>query len=314
MTGKNVISLGKWKKIPLRDVWPKEASNFTKWLAEEENLSCLGEELGIELELVESESAVGTFSTDIYAREVGTGRKVIIENQLETTDHDHLGKIITYAAGKEAEVIVWLVPTAREEHRNAIDWLNEHTDMEIGFFLIEMSLWSIDESQPALRFDIVEQPNNWAKTIRVAETLNDTAKTRLQYWQLYNDLAQTNDEFRSVFKPHKAATDHWYDLAVGSSVYHIALLIYAKDKIGIELCVPDNKEVGQFFIDNISCFESALGIIGEPYMAAKGSGIRFYKNGYDLKKNPDKWNEYVKWHMDSALKIKSVLSSLDIPL
>ena len=145
-----MLKLGKLEKIDdLRTIWPHEAQNFTKWLAQEENLGLLSETIGIELVLEERESSVGDFSADLYASEEGTGRKVIIENQLEDTNHDHLGKIITYASGKNAEVVVWIVKRARDEHRQAIEWLNQHTDEKIGFFLLEIELWRIDESSPA---------------------------------------------------------------------------------------------------------------------------------------------------------------------
>ena len=154
--------LGKMTKITdLRSVWPHEANDFTKWLAEEENLSLLGDAIGIELELEERESSVGSFSVDILAKESGTNRRVIIENQLEDTNHDHLGKLITYASGKGAEVIVWIVKRARDEHRQAIEWLNQHTDGNIGFFLLEIELCQIGSSEKAPRFNVVEKPNDW---------------------------------------------------------------------------------------------------------------------------------------------------------
>ena len=145
-------NLDKLKKVELRDVWLHEALDFTRWLSEEPNLAILSSAVGIELELIETESSVGSFNVDIYAREAGTGRKVIIENQLEDTNHDHLGKVITYAAGKGAEVVVWVVARARDEHRQAIEWLNQHTDSDFGFFLVEIELWSIGDSlRPALQ-------------------------------------------------------------------------------------------------------------------------------------------------------------------
>src|SRR5262249_15714013 len=123
--------LGKLKKVELREGWKHEASNFTRWLAEEENLILLGDEIGFVLKLVQVEAAVGSFNVDILAEEESTGRTIIIENQLEITNHDHLGKIITYASGYDAQVVVWVVKDVREEHRQAIDWLNEHTDESI---------------------------------------------------------------------------------------------------------------------------------------------------------------------------------------
>lgn len=113
--------------------------------------------------LEERESAVEKYSVDIYGKEEGTDRKVIIENQLEDSNHDHLGKIITYASGKDVKTIIWIVKRARDEHRQAIEWLNAHTDEEVGFFLLEIELWRIGDSLAALKFNIVSKPNDWGK-------------------------------------------------------------------------------------------------------------------------------------------------------
>ena len=156
-------SLGKIKKVTdLRSVWPHQEYDFSTWLAEEENLAQLSNAIGIDIVLEELESPVGGFSVDLFASEEGSGRKIIIENQLEDTDHDHLGKIITYAAGKDAEVVVWVVKRARDEHRQAVEWLNQHTDSNIGLFLVEIELWQIDDSAYAPMFKVVERPNDWA--------------------------------------------------------------------------------------------------------------------------------------------------------
>ncbi len=161
--------LGKIERVEdLRKIWPNEARDFTVWLSQDENLTMLGETVGIDIDLEERESSVGGFSVDLFATEEGTGRKIIIENQLEDTNHDHLGKIITYAAGKEASVIIWIVKRARDEHRKAVEWLNQHTDENIGFFLLEIELWKINGSVPAPRFNIVERPNDWAKAIKAS--------------------------------------------------------------------------------------------------------------------------------------------------
>ena len=127
-------NLGRLKKVDLREIWVHEATSFTRWLSQEENLDHLGDELGISIKLLKTEAEVGGFNVDILAEEEGSARKIIIENQLETTDHDHLGKLITCASGTDANVIIWIFREIREEHRSAIDWLNEHTDENIWFF------------------------------------------------------------------------------------------------------------------------------------------------------------------------------------
>ena len=127
-------NLGKIKKVELRKAWNHEASDFTNWLAKEENLHLLSDEIGIDIKLIQTEAPVGKFNVDILAEEENTGNKIIIENQLEMTNHDHLGKIIAYASGFDANMVIWIVKEAREEHRQAVDWLNEHTDENLAFF------------------------------------------------------------------------------------------------------------------------------------------------------------------------------------
>lgn len=223
---KSETSLGTIKKIDdLRSVWPHEAHDFSKWLAKEENLTLLSETIGIDIVLEELESAVGGFNVDLYATEEGTGRKIIIENQLEDTNHDHLGKIITYASGKGAEVIVWIVKRARDEHRLAVEWLNQHTDSNIGIFLLEIELWQINDSPYAPKFNIVERPNDWAKSVKAVEGVSDTKKLQMEFWQAFADYAFANTDFAQQFKKRKAQPQHWYDLALGRSVYRLGFTV-----------------------------------------------------------------------------------------
>lgn len=158
MSNLNNVKLGTLKEIKeLRRVWPHEALDFTHWLADEENMTLLADAVGLEITIDETESSVGDFNVDIYASETDTGRKIIIENQLEDTNHDHLGKLITYASGKDAEIIIWVVKKAREEHRSAVEWLNNHTDDKIAFFLVEIKLYQIGDSEIAVKFEAVEK-------------------------------------------------------------------------------------------------------------------------------------------------------------
>ena len=167
-----MIELGKLSVVSdLRKAWPHEAHDFTPWLAS--NIDVLGDEIGIDISIEETESAVGSFNVDIFATDADTGKRIIIENQLEDTDHDHLGKLITYASGKSAALVIWIVKRAREEHRAAIEWLNAHTDEDVGFILCEIKLYSIDNSVIAPKFEIVEQPNNWAKEMHQTKTIRE---------------------------------------------------------------------------------------------------------------------------------------------
>lgn len=160
-----MINLGTLEEIKdLREIWSHEAHDFTPWLAK--NISILGDEVGIDISIEETESSVGDFNVDIFATDADTGKKIIIENQLEETDHNHLGKLITYASGKSADLVIWLVRKARPEHRAAIEWLNNHTDEGVGFILCEIKVFRIGNSEPAPKFEIIEQPNNWVKEMK----------------------------------------------------------------------------------------------------------------------------------------------------
>ncbi len=204
------MKLSKLEKVDLREVWKHEAINFTNWLAESENLESLSDEIGIDISLIQTEASVGNFNVDILAEEENTGRKIVIENQLESTDHDHLGKIITYASGFDAEIIIWIVKSVRDEHKQAIDWLNEHTDSNINFFSIQMEVWKIGESPYAPKFHVIAQPNDWAKTVKKATSQNeysDTKLLQLQFWDKFKEFAVDKN---AKIKLRKAYPQHWY--------------------------------------------------------------------------------------------------------
>lgn len=236
-----MTNLGTLKEITdLRSIWPHEALNFTPWVAE--NVDLLADAVGLDITVDETESSVGDFNVDIYASETGTDRKIIIENQLEDTDHDHLGKLITYASGKGADVVIWVVKHAREEHKAAVEWLNNHTDDKIGFFLCEIKLFQIGDSQIAPAFTVVERPNDWTKEIRKTASANSTQQQRLEYWQAFNDYAFSDANFSRIFNKRKPTTDHWMDFSIGSSACHIAVSQKRK-AVDVELYINDDKEL-----------------------------------------------------------------------
>lgn len=225
------MKLGKIKRInDLRSVWQHETKDFSKWLAQECNLQQLSDAIGIDIVLEECESSVGSFNVDLYAIEESAERRIIIENQLEDTNHDHLGKLITYASGKGAEVIVWIVKRARDEHRQAIEWLNQNTGVKIGFFLVEIELWQIDDSAIAPKFNVVERPNDWAKQMKNVASLSETKQLQLNFWQQLSEYIKSNESFAKEFSARKAQPQHWYDLSVGSSSYHVSLTVNTQKK------------------------------------------------------------------------------------
>ena len=173
-----------------RDYWPDEAANFTPWLAEDANIALLGDALGLEFVVEGIEATVGSFSADIICRALPDEHRVVIENQLERTDHDHLGKLLTYAGGlDDVRTTVLLAPEIRDEHRAALDWLNAFTVEGVHFFGVELQVWRIGDSLPAPRFDVVAKPNDWLATVRTAAAppLTPVKQLELDYWTAFRD-------------------------------------------------------------------------------------------------------------------------------
>jgi len=250
--------LGKFIKVNLREIWKHEALDFTQWLAQDENLELLSQELGIELMSARTEVKVGQFAVDILAIDDNENR-VIIENQLEQTNHDHLGKIITYAAGLQAETIIWIVSKAREEHQLAVSWLNENTNEKLNCFLIEIEAWQIDDSAPAPRFNILAKPNNWVKTLRSGtDKISETKLQQQDFWDKVKEYGEMNAKVVKSWQ--KARPQHWYNISIGTSKAHLALTLNSvKNQIGLELHIPDNKDLFQKLFTKQEMIESQLG-------------------------------------------------------
>ena len=307
-TSTNGNNLGKLKKVELREAWRHEASNFTNWLAEDENLSLLGDEIGFDIKLVQTEAAVGSFNVDILAEEENTGRKIIIENQLEITNHDHLGKIITYASGYDAQVIVWVVRDARDEHRQAIDWLNEHTDEDIEFYLVQIELWQIGDSPYAPKFEIVSKPNDWTKAVRSstdARELTETKVKQLEFWTQFKEYAKKR---QTKLRLRKIYPQHWTDISIGSSDAHISLIANLRDGLlGVDLYIPDNKALYHKLFAHKDEVERDLGEKGEwmELEGKKASRLRVSTSAdFD---DATKWDDSFEWLLNEAEKFHAVL-------
>lgn len=301
------MSLGKLKKIELREGWKHEANDFTKWLAQEENLRLLSDEIGFDIKLIQTEAQVGSFNVDILAEEENTGNKIIIENQLEITNHDHLGKIITYASGYDARTIIWVVKDAREEHRNAIDWLNENTGEEVGFYLLKIELWQIGDSPLAPKFEIISKPNDWAKAVKSSaesSELTDTKIKQLQFWDAFKSYAKENG---TTLRFQKSYPQHWTNISIGSSDCHIALTINSRDDLlTCDIYIPGNKDLYQEFLAQKDKIENELSEKLEwmELPDKKASRLRLSIPG-DFT-NESKWDIYFSWLLGVAEKFKVV--------
>ena len=207
-------------KVPLRKFWEGEASDFTPWLADEENISLLGETIKVELEVEAQERNVGPFKADILCKDTVTDSWVLIENQLERTDHTHLGQLLTYAAGLEAVTVVWIAKRFRPEHRAALDWLNEITPEDFSFFGLEIELWRIGNSPMAPKFNVVSHPNNWAKSVDQIVHRPSTPAQQL-YREYWIALLEMLEERNGVIKPVKPRLLNWMAFAVGPSGFKL---------------------------------------------------------------------------------------------
>ena len=302
------MKLGKLEEVDIRKVWPHEQYDFSKWLATEENIKELGDTLNLSLTDVETETFVGNYRCDILCKDEITGKMVQIENQLEPTNHDHLGKIITYASGLDAAVVVWIVASARDEHASAIEWLNKQTDDEISFFLMEVHAYKIGDSDPAPQFKIIEQPNDFVKIVKAVSKnsdMNESQKNRLEFWTQFNEVVDSQGK---PFNKRKATTDHWYNVAIGSSDASISIdLVNKEHKIRVSLWINDNKDIFDALFQRKDEIETALGFGLEWNRLdnKKAAYICTYIKGLDFKKQ-DNYPTLMEQIVDLVLKMRNV--------
>lgn len=300
------MKLGKLEEIDIRKVWAHEQYDFSKWLASEDNIKELGDTLNLSLTDVETEKFVGNYRCDILCKDEITGKAVLIENQLEATNHDHLGKIITYASGLDATVVIWIVSSARAEHASAIEWLNKHTDDEISFFLVEIHAYKIGDSEPAPQFKIIEQPNDFAKSIKIVSKnsdISDAERNRLEFWTLLNDILEQRNK---PFNKRKPTTDHWYSVAMGSSECHISIdLVNKEHKIRVGVWIDDNKELYDHFYAHKEKIENSCGfeLYWDRLDNKKAALACTYIQGLDFD-NHDNYPELINKAIDLVLTMR----------
>lgn len=300
---------GQLKKLNPRSVWAKEAYDFTPWLAD--NMQKLGEALGMDLELETREASVGDFSLDLLAKDLSRGRTVIIENQLTATDHDHLGKLLTYAAGFNAGVVVWIAESIREEHRQALEWLNQRTDEETEFFGVIVEVLQIDDSRPAFNFKLVVFPNEWQKTnTRVAaSSTTPRAEAYRAYFQELIDELREKHRFTGA---RAGQPQSWYhfrselpDVSYGAS-------FVLGERIRVEVYIHReewefNKQLFDWLLNEKEAVEQELGIRleWERLDDRKGSRIALHRAG-SVTSDPVTLQEIRVWTIEQLLKFKKV--------
>jgi hypothetical protein len=305
-----MTELGTLVRQDPRQVWPSEPANFTPWLAE--HLDRLGEALGMELELVRRESGVGEFSIDILARDLGQNRYVVIENQLEVTDHTHLGQTITYAAGVEAGVVVWVSPEFREEHRAALDWLNHGLSATTEFYGVVVEVLQIDSSRPAVNFRVVAAPAGRSLKRTVGGSSDEPSERARLYQAFFQRLLDTLREDHKFTNARAAQPQSWYSFSAGISGLSYASTFSRGDRIKVELYI-DFKDESQNFAAlqalkaDATAIESALGakLSWEELETKRACRIALYRTGSILDPQ-EKLDEHLAWVVEKLLAFRRV--------
>ena len=226
--------LAQLQKVDLRKVWKSEPGDFRPWLADPGGLKLLGDAIGVDLELEAQEKDVGPFRADILCKDIADNTWVLIENQLETTDHTHLGQLLTYAAGLDAVTIIWIAKRFTDEHRATLDWLNEVTGKNINIFGLEVELWRIGNSPIAPKFNIVAKPNEWTKG-GIREELTPAKQLQLEFWTAFREYVLNQG---SVIKPTKALPQHWMNISIGRSYFGMHSFVdTTKPRMGVRLFI-----------------------------------------------------------------------------
>ena len=309
-----MLKFSELKQVPLREIWQHEASDFTPWLAE--NIQKLGDALGMDLELVDREASVGDFSLDLLAQDLGSSRTVIIENQLTQTDHDHLGKLLTYAAGFDASTVVWISETVRDEHRQALEWLNQRTDTETQFFAVAVEVLKIDDSKPALDFKLIVSPNEWQKSKKQKpSTAISLSSERSEKYKSYFQVLI--DELREKYRftgARLGQPQNWYSFSSGIRGISYGARFSQGGKVMVQACIYQKEcknriELFDALEKQKAGIESNFGspLKWERNAEKQETFIRIYCDG-SIESSDSELEEIRKWHVENLLKFKKVFT------
>ena len=304
-----MLKFSELKRIPLREKWDHEARKFTPWLAE--NIQKLGGALGMDLEVIDREAAVGDFSLNLLAQDLGSSRTVIIENQLTQTDHDHLGKLLTYAAGFDASIVIWIAEEVRDEHRQAMEWLNQKTDIETQFFAVVVEVLQIDNSNPALDFKLVVFPNEWQKSQKQKTSVDPSSRGEKyrSYTQMLIDKLKEKHNFTRacVGQPY-----NWYNFSSGIGGISYGVQFARGDKVLTYVNISQNVQGNR--LDLFDALGKRKGKIESDFGSAlewnradeqQNSWIAVSRNG-NIELSDDELEEMREWHIANLLKLKKV--------
>lgn len=302
--------LGQLNRLKPNEVWNDERS-FNSWL--KDNFRSLSEKLGVEIEILDVESSVGRFYSDIVGRELSTNKLVIVESQFGPTDHDHLGKLLTYSAGKDAGIIVWLSSEFRDEHLSVLDWLNNNTGEEISFFGVELELLQIDGSKPALNLKVVSKPDEWQRTLR-EEHISEKGLAYKRFFELL--LGRLKEEIPGFTTATKAYPENWFSVGAGKSGIHFSFSFTRDLKYRVELYITTgdrikNKEIFDNLHSDREQIEKEIGDLSwERLEDKKDCRIAAYRDAeiMEIIDDENTLNEMLSWSVDMARKFKETFS------
>ena len=302
-----MINFGELQKVPLRKIWPHEADDFTPWLAS--NIEALGTALNLDLELTSREASVGDFSLDLLAKDLENSKTVIIENQLSQTDHDHLGKLLTYAAGSDASTVIWISETVRDEHRQALEWLNQKTGIDTQFFAVVVEVLKIDDSQPAFNFKPVVFPNEWQKSQRQKVTPRTSPKEE-KYNAYFQSLIEELEENRIFLGSRSQSPNRRYFASdIEKNIYYraafarrsrisVSIFFDGEEKTLFDTLEERKTEITPNFPEKLEW---------ERLDERKRSTISVYGDG-DIESSDSELEEIRQWHIENLLKLKEVFT------
>lgn len=308
--------LGRLQVVPPRSVWPHEALDFTPWLLT--NVDVLAELLGMDLVLEAAEHPVGGFSLDLIGKDQSTGQTVIVENQLETSDHTHLGQILTYAAGTDPTTIVWVNTGFRPEHRAAIDWLNERTSEDTRFFGIEIEVVRIGSSEPAPAFKLVAQPNDWGKQVKAATAAASgeiSTRERLyrDFWTEVRDaIIATHPGWTQSTGTTKQA---WFSMSAGTPGVSWTFAFNSRCIAVLLEFLDRDPEVNTRRFEALYArkeeFENALGrpVAWEAKESVKSTRLVALGEGADVS-DRDSWDSWTTWLIQTGERMRAALAAV----
>ncbi len=299
------------ENVDIRNIWENETNDFTPWLAQSDNIDHIGEAIGIDLTVEEKEKPVGPYRADIFCKDEGEN-PVLIENQLESTDHKHLGQLLTYASGLDAVTIIWVASEFSDEHRATLDWLNEHTAQGINFFGIVIEVKKGNGHHYPV-FNVVSQPNNWSKSInsdgyKTYGKLTETKKKQQDFWVFLKD--RLNERKITSIKPHTPKACHWLNFAIGTTGTCMSATVDTnREAMSVGIRIRSDKDLYHRLMQQKQEVEDEFGGSFKWFTKEdkKCSNIRFYNEDFDID-NKIKWKAYADWMIENLLKLQKVFS------